>query len=57
MAVLKVFNEKEIAKSIGKKLGVENNEYQQKVINLLRGDCHDEIVNALSGYLPTEIPR
>ncbi len=56
-AVLRIFNEKEIAKTIGKKLGVENNEYQQKVINLLRNDCHDEIVNALVSYLPVEIPR
>lgn len=56
-AVLRVFNEKEIAKSIGKMLGVENNEYQQKVANLLSGDCHDGIVTALAGYLPTGIPR
>lgn len=56
-AVLRAFNEKEIAKSIGKMLGVENNEYQQKVVNLLRGDCHDGIVTALVSYLPVEIPR
>ena len=56
-AVLKVFNEKDLAKSIGKMLGVDNNEYQQKIINLFRGDCHDEIVNVLGTYLPAEIPR
>ena len=56
-AVLKVFNEKEIAKSIGKMLGVENSEYQQKIINLLRGEGKDAIVDILVSYLPTEIPR
>ena len=55
--VLKVFNEKGIASSIGDKLGVDKREYQRKVINLLRSDCHDEIVGALIGYLPNEIPR
>lgn len=55
--VLKVFNEKGIVASIGTKLGVENREYQRKVINLLHGDCHNDIVNALVEYLPTEIPR
>ena len=55
--VLKVFNEKGIAATVGDKLGVDKREYQGKVINLIRGTCHDEIVDALSGYLPAEIPR
>ena len=55
--VLRIFNEKGIAASIGIKLGVDNREYQRKVINLLRGACHDEIVRALAGYLPCDIPR
>ena len=55
--VLKVFNEKGIAATVGDKLGVDKREYQRKVINLIRGTCHDEIVDALSGYLPAEIPR
>ncbi len=54
-AVLKVFNEKGIAKSIGRIMGVDNNEYQQKVINLLRGDSYNEIAGALRKYLPTEL--
>ena len=56
-AILRVFNEKGVAASVGDKLGVDKREYQGKVINLLRGDCRDEIVNALAGYLPNEIPR
>lgn len=55
--VLKVFNEKGIAATIGEILGVDKREYQGKVINLLHSDCHDEIVTALSKYLPIEIPR
>ena len=55
--VLRVFNEKEIASSIGTILGIDKKEYQGKVINLIKGNCHDEIVNALNGYLPMEIPR
>lgn len=56
-AVLKIFNEKGIAKLIGKMLGVENKEYKQKVIKLLRSDCHDDIAKALEVYLLAEIPR
>ena len=56
-AILKVFNEKGVAASVGDKLGVDKREYQGKIINLLRGDCRDEIVIALAGYLPNEIPR
>lgn len=56
-SVLKVFNEKEIAKSVGHFFGVSNEDYQSKVINLLHGKCHDEIKAALSGYLPSEIPQ
>lgn len=56
-SVLRIFNEKGIAKSIGHFLGVKNEEYQRKVINLLNGDCHDQIVSILSDYLPDEIPR
>lgn len=54
--VLKVFNEKGMAKSIGHLLGVRDEEYQNKVINLLHGDCRDEITRLLRLYLPNEIP-
>ena len=55
--VIKIFNEKGLAGEIGTKLGINKKEYQNKVINLLYGDSHDEIVNALVSYLPIEIPR
>lgn len=56
-AVLKIFNEKNVASSVGDKLGVDRREYQGKVINLLHRDCHEDILNALLPYLPREIPR
>ena len=55
--VLRVYNQKNLSKSIGHFLGVDNRQYCEKVINLLQGIKHDEIVSALSPYLPTEIPR
>lgn len=55
--VLKAFNKKDLSKSIGHFLGIDNKYYCSKVISLLRGSKHDEIVAALSPYLPTEIPR
>lgn len=55
--VIRIFNEKELSKSIGHFLGIKNEDYQKKVINLLRGKGHEEIVAALSGYLPSEIRR
>lgn len=55
--VLKAFNKKDLSKCIGHFLGIDNKYYCSKVISLLRGSKHDEIVAALSPYLPTEIPR
>lgn len=55
--ILQVFNQKNLSKSIGRFLGVDNRQYCEKVINLLQGIKHEEIVSALSPYLPTEIPR
>ena len=55
--VLQVFNQKSLSQSVGHFLGVDNKQYCSKVINLLQGIKHDEIVEALSPYLPTEIPR
>lgn len=56
-SILRVFNEKGISKTIGQFMGIKNDEYQGKVINLLNGDYYEEIVGLLSGYLPCEIPR
>ncbi|MBR6148290.1 MAG: AAA family ATPase [Lachnospiraceae bacterium] len=55
-SILRVFNEKGISKIIGNFLGINNNEYQEKVINLLNRECHGEIVKLLRDYLPNEIP-
>lgn len=55
--VIKIFNEKGLAAEIGAKLGIDKREYMPKVINLLKADCHDEIICAMAGYLPDEISR
>ena len=55
--VIKVFNEKNIAKSIGHYIGLQDKDYCTTVIALLHSSCRNEIINALSSYLPTEIPR
>ena len=55
--VIKVFNEKNIAKSIGHYIGLQDKDYCITVIALLHSPCRNEIINALSSYLPTEIPR
>lgn len=55
--VIKVFNEKGIAKSIGHYFNIENSSYCSTVINILNGPKHDEIINALLPYFPSEIPR
>lgn len=54
--VIKVFNCKNISTSIGGFFGINNREYRPIVIALLHGEKHDEIVNALTPYLPTDIP-
>ena len=51
--VLKIFNEKGIIAEIGKILGIEKRQYQEKVINLLlRDESHDKIADILHPYLP-----
>lgn len=55
--VLKVFNEKGLAATIGTQLGIENKQYQKKVIALFKEDKHNQIVAALAPYLPPEILR
>ncbi|MCR4611176.1 MAG: hypothetical protein K5644_04690 [Lachnospiraceae bacterium] len=56
-SILKIFNEKGISKTIGEFMGIKNEEYQGKVITLLKGECYEEIASILSAYLPDEIPR
>lgn len=55
--VIKVFNEKGIAKSIGHYFGIKNSEYCSIVVALATGEKKDAIINALSQYLPDGIPR
>ena len=55
--VLRVFNEKGLISSIGHFLGVVDKEYCNRVLALLNGKLHGEISDAISGYLPPEIPR
>ena len=55
--VLKVFNEKGLINSIGHFLKIENKEYCNKVLTLLNGALYKDISDALSNYLPPEIPR
>lgn len=55
--VIRVFNKKEIVKSIGHFLGVPDKAYCQTIINLLKTDRRDSIIESVLPYVPTEIPR
>ena len=55
--VLRVFNEKGLINSIGHFFGLSDQKYCNTILALLNGRMHDEIVAAISKYLPTEISR
>lgn len=55
--VIKVFNEKNIAKSVGRFFGLSNDAYCSTIVSLIKGTKKAEIIAALAPYLPTEIPR
>ena len=55
--ILKLFNKKSVVSSIGVLFGLKNSEYCPMILRLLRGEKHDEIINALLPYMPVEIPR
>ena len=55
--ILKLFNKKSIAGSVGHFFGINNEEYCQMIIRLLHGQKHDEIITSLLPYMPVEIPR
>lgn len=55
--VIRVFNEKNIAKSIGRFFGLTNDAYCSTISALIKGNKKAEIVAALAPYLPPEIPR
>ena len=55
--VLSVFNEKGLTSSIGHFLGLVDKEYCKSILALLNGKMRNEISDAISAYLPPEIPR
>lgn len=55
--LIKVFNHKSVASSVGHLLGINDKEYCQTVIALLHGKNRNGIIDALSPYLPEEISR
>ena len=55
--VIRVFNEKNIAKSIGRFFGLTNDAYCSTISALIKGNKKAEIIAALAPYLPPEIPR
>ena len=50
--VLKVFNEKGLANSIGHFMGVDNKEYCGKILRLLELEDHEKVLELLHGYIP-----
>lgn len=55
--VIKVFNEKNIAKTIGHFFGFQDATFCSTVIALLQGEKCDDIIATFERYLPTQIPR
>lgn len=54
--ILKIFNEKGLAKSIGHFFGIINDRYIEIVIFILRKTKHEEIVKIFQDYIPDNIP-
>ena len=55
--VIKVFNEKGLAKSMGHHFGLNDKAYCELVINELKNNKNSELADALLEYLPSEIER
>lgn len=55
--VLKIFNYKDISNSIGRFFGLNNNEYRDLVLRLIKTDKRNDLINAIATYLPPEIER
>ena len=54
--ILRIFNFKDLSKKIGSKFGIANNEYPQRVINLMRRNPNGiraTMLEALASYIPT----
>lgn len=54
-AILSVFNQKDLPKSIGNYFGILDNNYCKQIIRLLKTDLADTIIDAVKPYLPVEI--
>lgn len=54
--VLKVFNSKSLSTSIGRFFGIDNKGYRELIVRHIKGNRVDEIIRAISPYLPEEIP-
>lgn len=50
--VLEIFNEKGLSKSIGRYLGVQNNDYFNIVISILRNKEQTEALEIFKNYIP-----
>ena len=55
--ILKIFNKKALASSIGHFFGIDNKGYCEFVIRQLKTDKGNEIMDAIALYLPEEISR
>ena len=53
--ILKLYNEKGLAKTVGHFLGIDDKDYCDLVLRLANGEKSEEIRNALVSYLPPEI--
>lgn len=54
--VLSIFNKKELSKSIGHYLGLNNSEYCDFIMRQIKGSNFQNIIDAIIPYLPSEIP-
>ncbi|WP_296113388.1 DUF4435 domain-containing protein [uncultured Anaerococcus sp.] len=50
--VLEIFNEKGLSKSIGRYLGIQNNNYLNTVISILRNKKQTEVLEIFNNYIP-----
>ncbi len=50
--VLEMFNEKGLSKSVGRYLGIQNNDYLNTVISILRNKEQTEVLEIFKNYIP-----
>lgn len=54
--VLKIFNDKNVSRSVGHFFGIVDKEYRSKIVALLTGNDNEKFVEALKPYIP-ELPN